>query len=63
MGVATAAELVPAADTALTDDEDESALLGAGLVGAAEAYVANATRGGIANNIVGTIKSARKLEE
>lgn len=54
VGVAAAAELAAVADTALAEDEDESALLGAGLVGAAEAYVARATSGVIANNIVGT---------
>ena len=43
-------------DIALTDDEDESTLLGAGLVGAAEAYVTSATSGGIANNIARIIR-------
>lgn len=50
VGVAAAAELELVGETAATE-EDENALLGAGLVGAAEAYVARATSGGIANSI------------
>ena len=61
VGIAEAAELEPVGETTATEEE-ESALLGAGLVGAAETYVASATSGGIANNISSNSMFIRNLK-